>query len=331
MFLMFRGATGVAAVLCCSWSNFLRRSCSFSSSREDRWLLSACCSTAVTREGISSRLIAGPRIVPSCCSSGAEGIPSLSSQKVCFCGDGALRIPVFLPSQRVTRRGASVTVKLATRRCNLAKAAKLALIDTLCPSSSLGANHGCLSACAAVGRLVGSICMHLITKSFAAAIASSCQIGCENFGGVLRTWASRSESLPKSKGSSPISSTYAVTPTDHMSHDFPYGSPCPSSQASTSGAAYSGEPASSLSPSFPASSHAAYPKSIITSRHLDGSSTSLTIRFSGLTSRWTTFWRCRPAKALSSCAVSRRALDSERAPWSSISKSSQPRTWSMTT
>ena len=58
---------------------------------------------------------------------------------------------------------------------------------------------------------------------------------------------------------------------------------------------------------------------------------SLTIKFSGFTSRCTTLWRCNELRALISWAMSRRALGSERLPPSSSSNNSQPRTWSMTT
>ena len=64
------------------------------------------------------------------CSCGGGGIPSLSSQNVCFVGEGAALRPARRPNQRMTRLGASVIVSDATRRSSAANAARLAPIAT---------------------------------------------------------------------------------------------------------------------------------------------------------------------------------------------------------
>ncbi|KOO34887.1 hypothetical protein Ctob_010378 [Chrysochromulina tobinii] len=114
------------------------------------------------------------------------------------------------------------------------------------------------------------------------------------------------------KGSEAHSRTCAVTPALHTSQPASYGSPTtsPVSSASasihesTSGAAYSGEPATPVSSvgASPSPSNAAYPKSMSV-RCGRSVSSSLTMMFSGFTSRCTTPTSASAVSAVSSCFI----------------------------
>mmetsp|Transcript_66775 Transcript_66775/g.118229 ORF Transcript_66775/g.118229 Transcript_66775/m.118229 type:complete len:252 (+) Transcript_66775:215-970(+) len=109
-----------------------------------------------------------------------------------------------------------------------------------------------------------------------------------------------------------------------MSHAAPYGVPCPPgfSQLSTSGAAYSGEPATPRIASAP-DAFTAYPKSISTTLALSFECSPCTIRFSGFTSRCTSPSElCSTSSAESSCAISSRTSPIGIAPCLSTSSNS---------